>query len=82
MSKYFFFDPGMTDIDTVIFGPGEKAVQLVSNVPNNWVITNDTTIAGISDIIYEFHKRYPGAYILSHQVYTEHEFFDIWGEDE
>ena len=81
MAKYFFFDPAMTNMDTVVFCPDEKAVCLASNISESWVITNDTTIAGIADIIYEFHKRYPGGYITDHHVYAEKEFFDIWGDD-
>ena len=78
MSKYFFFDPGMTDIDTVIFGPDEMAVQIVANASKTWCITHDTSIDGINDILREFFNAAPKATVFSVQVYTEDEFRAMW----
>lgn len=78
MSNYFFFDPDMTDIDTVVFGPGEKAVQIVANAPKTWYITDDTSNEGIHAAFREFFIRYPKSTLFSVQVYTEDEFRAMW----
>lgn len=78
MSNYFFFDPGMTDIDTVIFGPGEKAVQIVANASKTWCITRDTDNDGINDILREFFNANRKATVFSVQVYPEDEFRAMW----
>ena len=79
MSKYFFFDPGMTDIDTVIFGPDEMAVQIVANASKTWVVTRDTNIDDINDVLRAFFNENPKATVFSVQVYSEAEFRDMWG---
>lgn len=81
MSNYFFFDPGMTDIDTVIFGPDEMAVQVVSNASKTWCITANPDIDGINDVLHAFFNESPKATVFSVQVYSEAEFRDMWGYD-
>ena len=83
MSNYFFFDPGMTDIDTVIFGPDEKAVQIIANASKTWCITRDTDNDGINDILREFFNANRKATVFSVQVYTKDEFRSMWnGSDD
>lgn len=77
-----FFDPATTNLDTVVFGPNDWAVQIVADASKTWCITNDTTIGGIAAVVYAFHERYPRAYIFSHHVYDEHQFFEMWRGDD
>lgn len=80
--KTSFFDPATTNLDTVVFGPGDWAVQIVANAPKTWCITNDVSNDSINAILHDFFKIYPKATLFSVQEYDEHQFFEMWRGDD